>query len=62
MLLPWPSRHQRREAISDARRQKERSRAGAAHAAGIERDIERIRRDDRIAADIAEQIMQGRRA
>jgi hypothetical protein len=61
MLLPWPARRQRQEAISDARREKERSQSSARHAATIEQDIERIRQENHIAAAIAEHIMQGRR-
>jgi len=53
VILPWPLRHQRQAAISDARDQKERSRAGAAHAAAIAQDIERIRRENHFAAAIA---------
>jgi len=60
VILPWPLRHQRQAAISDARDQKERSRAGAAHAAAIAQDIERIRRENHFAAAIAEQLMRGR--
>jgi hypothetical protein len=60
VLLPWPSRHQRLEAISHARSQKEVSQAGAAHAAVIGQDIERIRRENHFARAIAEQIARGR--
>ena len=60
MLLPWPTRQQRREAIGRATAEKERSRAGAVHAAAIERDIERIRQENHFAAAIADQIMRGK--
>jgi hypothetical protein len=60
MILPWPSRESRQEAITAARHEKERSRSGARHAAGIERDIERIRQENHFAARIADQIMRGR--
>jgi hypothetical protein len=61
MLLPWPARHERREAVSDARREKERSQSGAAHAAVIERDIARMAEANHFASIIAEQLMRGRR-
>jgi transcription elongation GreA/GreB family factor len=60
MLLPWPARHQRREAISDAREEKERSQSGARHAAVIERDIARMAEANHFAQVIADQIMRGR--
>ncbi len=59
LLLPWPLRQQRRQAISDARGQKEQSLAGAVHAAAIEQDITRMRRENHFAALIAEHIMRG---
>jgi transcription elongation GreA/GreB family factor len=60
VLLPWPGRQQRREAISDARREKERSRSSAAHAAVIERDIARMAEANHFAQIIAGQIIRGR--
>ena len=61
MILPWPLRHQRRQAISDATAQKAQSRAGAAHAAAIEQDIQRMRRENHFSALIAQHIAQGYR-
>lgn len=61
VLFPWPSRHQRQEAVSDARREKERSRSSAAHAAAVERDITRMAEANHFAQAIAEQIIRGRR-
>jgi len=61
MLLPWAPRRQRQEAISDARREKERSRSSAMHAAVIERDIARMAEANHFAQVIAEQIMQQHR-
>ena len=58
MLLPWPARRQRQEAISDARREKERSQSSASHAAVIQRDIERLAERNHFAASIAGQIMR----
>ena len=58
MLLPWPSRQQRQEAISDAQREKERSRSSALHAAAIEQEITRMAEVNHFAASIAEQIMR----
>ena len=60
VLLPWPARHERQEAISRARAQKEQSRAAAGHAAAIEQDIDRIRHENHFAAAIAETLMRGR--
>jgi hypothetical protein len=60
VLLPWPPRQQRREAISDARRERERSQSSAAHAAVIERDIARMAEANHFASAIADQIMRGR--
>ena len=61
MLVPWPGKTARTAAIQAARVQKETSRAGAAHAEVIGRDIERMARENHFAVLIAEQIMQGRR-
>lgn len=58
MLRPWPSRTQRREAITAARDQKERSRASARHAAAIEHDIARMAEANHFAAAIADQIVR----
>lgn len=61
VLFPWPSRQRRQEAIGQARDQKERSRSSAAHAALIERDIERMADRNHFAALIAEQLVQQQR-
>jgi transcription elongation GreA/GreB family factor len=61
MLVPWTPRQQRRDAISDARREKERSRSSAAHAATIERDIARMAEANHFAQILADQIMQHHR-
>ena len=61
VLLPWAPRQQRREAISDARREKERSRSSAAHAAMIEQDIERMISVNHFAAAIAETLTERHR-
>ncbi len=53
MLLPWPLRRERRAAIEAARQEKVRSQASAAHAAVIERDIERAREENSFAIAIA---------
>ncbi len=53
MLLPWPPRHERRAAIEQAREEKIRSQAAAAHAAVIEADIERAREENSFALAIA---------
>jgi hypothetical protein len=59
VLIPWPSRQQRRDAIGRAREQKERSRLGAEHAAAVAGDIERMRRENHFGQLIAEQLMRG---
>ena len=61
LLLPWPGKSTRTAAIEAARRQKETSRQGAAHAAVIGQDIERMARENHFAELIARQIMQGHR-
>ena len=61
MLLPWQSRHQRQEAISDARREKERSRSSAAHAAVIRQDIERLAAANHFADAIRASLIHGHR-
>lgn len=61
MLLPWPSRQHRQAAVDAARREKERSRAGAADAALIGASIERLAAQNHFAMLLAEQIMRQRR-
>ena len=61
MLLPWPSRSERRDAIASAGREKRRSQASAAHAAGVERDIRRMAAENHFAAAIADQLARRRR-
>lgn len=61
MLLPWQLRHQRQAAISDARREKEQSRAAAAHAEAIRQDIERMAAVNHFADAIRASLIQGRR-
>ncbi len=53
MLLPWPSRRERKAAIDAATAEKVRSQAAAAHAAVIEADIERAREENSFARAIA---------
>lgn len=59
-LLPWPLKHQRAAAIQAARAQKEASRRGAAHAAAIGADIERMTADNHFAAAIRASLLEGR--
>lgn len=61
-LLPWPLRSQRAEAIAAARAQKEASRHGAAHAAAISADIERMTADNHFADAIRASLARGRGA
>lgn len=56
LLIPWPLKHQRTEAIAAARAQKEASRTGAEHAAVIEADIRRMAAHNGFAELIAAQI------
>lgn len=53
MLFPWPAKHEREAAIAAARAQKKQSRAGAVHAAVIERQIEQAREENNFARAIA---------
>ena len=61
MLLPWPSRDQRRAAVEAARQEKLRSQSAAAHAADIEQALERMAAENHFAASIAEQVMRRHR-
>jgi hypothetical protein len=58
-VIPWPARHERRTAIEDARAEKERSAATAAHAARVGREITRLARENHFAAVIESQILRG---
>lgn len=57
MLLPWPSRHERRRDIASAKAEKQHSRARAAHAAEVEQQIRRIAEANHFAEVIADQLM-----
>jgi hypothetical protein len=57
MPFPWPARSRRHEAIEAARREKERSQAGAVHAATIRRQIEAIAETNHFAEVIARDII-----
>lgn len=58
LILPWPARAQRQAAIDSARREKERSRASAAHAEVLEGQVRRMAAQNHFAASIAEQIIR----
>ena len=58
MPFPWPGRSSRHEAIAAARGEKERSQADAAHAAVIQRQIERMADENHFAMRIAEDIIR----
>jgi len=60
MLIPWTPRHERREAIASAAREKDEARARAAHATQIEQQILRMAEENHFAATIATQILRGR--
>ena len=53
MLLPWPTRHERAQAIAAARSEKERSQASADRAAVIGRQIQHAREENNFARAIA---------
>jgi hypothetical protein len=57
MLLPWPGHGARKAAVSEARALKEQSQAGAARAADISSQIERMAAENHFASSIAEQII-----
>jgi exopolyphosphatase/pppGpp-phosphohydrolase len=59
VLLPWPARQERQEAIDRARAEKERSRAAAAHAAEIGADIDRLHHQNHIAERVAASLIRG---
>jgi hypothetical protein len=61
MLLPWPSRQQRQEAIGAARHEREQAQARLAHATAIENDLDRMRQQNHFAAAIAEHLMRQHR-
>jgi len=61
MVFPWPSKHERREAVADARRQKEVSEEGARHAEAIQQQLRRMADENHFAQRIAEQIMRDAR-
>jgi hypothetical protein len=50
VIFPWPSRQSRREAVTLARVEKERSRLGAAAAASLRAEIERMAGETRTRA------------
>ena len=61
MIFPWPTRQQRQEAIGVARREKERSQAGAALAAGVSAEIEKLAVEhDHSTAAVAAVAFEGR--
>lgn len=59
MLLPWPTRTQRRAAIASAEREKHQSRASAERAAAIGAAIEHMRHENHFADSIRASLIQG---
>lgn len=57
-ITPWQARSQRKAAIAVARRERERSQAGARHAAGVQNDIEALAARNHFAASLMAQIIQ----
>lgn len=58
MPFPWPARHVRHAAIASARKQKERSQAGAARADVLRLQIEALREQNHFASALVDQIIQ----
>lgn len=58
MILPWPSPHERKDAIGAARREKEISKTRAKHAAQMESQFKRIVQENHFAESLARQIMR----
>lgn len=58
-MLPWPGPRERQAAIRAARREKERSQAGAREAVGLEAQIWRLKRENHFAARIIDDIITG---
>ena len=56
--FPWPARNRRHAAIAEARAEKERSQAGAAHADVVRRQIERMAAENHFAERIARDIIR----
>lgn len=58
MPFPWPAKIRRHEAIAAARAEKDRSRAGAARAELLRRQIEAMREQNHFASSLVDQIIQ----
>lgn len=57
MPFPWPAKILRHKAIAAARAEKDRSRAGAARAEVLRRQIEVLREQNHFAAALVDQII-----
>ncbi len=57
MPFPWPDKSRRHAAIAAARAEKDRSRAGAARAEALRRQIETMREQNHFASIIVDQII-----
>jgi hypothetical protein len=60
-MFPWPSRHQRKAAITQARSDRHAAEARAADAATLEAQIRRIAAENHFADTIARQIIMRHR-
>lgn len=58
-IFPWAPRHERRAAIAEASREKERSQAGAEYAEVVKSQIQRLAAANHFASAIADDIIQG---
>jgi len=58
MPFPWPGKTSRHAAIAAARAEKDRSRAGAARAELLARQIESMRQQNHFASLLADQIQR----
>jgi hypothetical protein len=58
MPFPWPAKSSRHAAIAEARKQKERSKAGAARADLLRLQIEALREQNHFASSLVDDIIR----
>lgn len=61
VIFPWPAKHERKQAIESARREKEISQANVAYARALENQFQRIVEENHFAESIARQIIRRER-
>jgi len=59
IMVPWPTRKERKAAVAAARAEKEQSAATARHAERVGRELTRLARENHFAAVIEGQILRG---